>query len=207
MKLTVFILNFLALCMVASAQAGQTHTSNAMDELDPRDPQINKVLEKMDKDYQKATGQSPFLQEDPKLNLASTSDCYQSTCHVFALVNKSKQTLELYVDGVLQATWPTSSGRPGHTTPDFDKHPDGRIYNAYTSTKFPGGDFDGLGNMPYAVFIEGGFAIHGTGRSNWSKLGHVASHGCIRIHPDNAVVFNHLVRQYGIRQTWITVRD
>lgn len=59
--------------------------------------------------------------------------------------------------------------------------------------------------MPYAVFIEGGFAIHGTTVGNFKYLGTRASHGCIRLHPDNGRIFNHLVRQYGIRDTWVTV--
>jgi len=59
--------------------------------------------------------------------------------------------------------------------------------------------------MPYAVFIEGGYAIHGTTRGNWSNLGRVASHGCIRLHPDNGQIFNVLVRRNGIRNVWVTV--
>jgi len=74
------------------------------------------------------------------------------------------------------------------------------------SSKFPGGDYNGLGNMPYAVFVDGGFAIHGTTRGNWPLLGQVASHGCIRVHPDNGFIFNRLVRQHGVKNTWITIR-
>jgi len=112
----------------------------------------------------------------------------------------------VYINGSLQASWSVSTGMPGYGTPDFDKHPDGRIYDRYTSTKYPGGDWNGLGNMPYAVFIRGGFALHGTPRSNWSKLGRPASHGCIRMHPDNAYWFNRLVRQHGVSNVWITVQ-
>jgi len=59
--------------------------------------------------------------------------------------------------------------------------------------------------MPYAVFISGGYAIHGTTRGNWSRLGKPASHGCIRLHPDNGQIFNVLVRRNGISNVWITV--
>ena len=106
-----------------------------------------------------------------------------------------------------QAVWPVSTGINGRNTPNFETHPNGRIYDRYTSKKFPGGDFNGLGNMPYAVFISGGFAIHGTGKGNWPKLGSRASHGCIRLHPDNALIFNRLVRKNGISEVWITVQD
>ena len=133
--------------------------------------------------------------------------CVREQCEVWAQVVRSTQTMYLYIRGQLQGTWKISSGIPGRGTPNFDKHPDGRIYDRYTSLKFPGGDYQGLGNMPYAVFISGGFAIHGTAQSNWKRLGSKASHGCIRIHPDNAYYFNRLVRQVGVRYTWITVQE
>jgi lipoprotein-anchoring transpeptidase ErfK/SrfK len=59
--------------------------------------------------------------------------------------------------------------------------------------------------MPYAVFIRGGYAIHGTGQSNWPNLGKTASHGCIRLHPDNAFIFNRFVRAVGVAQAWVSV--
>ena len=91
-------------------------------------------------------------------------------------------------------------------TPNFDRHPDGRFYDYYDSTKYPGGDYKGLGNMPYAVFIEGGFALHGTPQGNWPWLGRPASHGCVRQHPDDAFRLNRLVRATGVANVWITVR-
>ena len=90
-------------------------------------------------------------------------------------------------------------------TPYMDQNPNGRIYDRYTSVTNPGGDYNGLGNMPYAVFIRGGYAVHGTTRGNWPNLGKPASKGCIRLHPDNGFIFNRLVRSYGIYRTWITV--
>lgn len=71
--------------------------------------------------------------------------------------------------------------------------------------RIPGGDYNGLGNMPYAVFIRGGYAIHGTIAANWSKLGTPASKGCIRLHPDNGFIFNRLVRASGVAQAWVSV--
>ena len=105
----------------------------------------------------------------------------------------------------MKYAWPTSTGRRFHKTPHFDQHPNGRIYDSYSSNEFPGGDYNGLGNMPYAVFISGGYAIHGTIQSNWHKLGKRASKGCLRLHPENGFIFNRLVRTVGISSTWITV--
>jgi hypothetical protein len=190
----------------ASADTAQAQT-NMIEELDPFDPRVEDVLEQYDQDYQRETGLSPFLQDTFNVDLFGEGGggCYQFSCDVFAYVNKDEQKLYLYLNGRLEATWPVSTGVSGHGTPDFDRHPNGRIYQAYSSTSYPGGDYMGLGNMPYAVFIQGGFAIHGTPQGNWKRLGSRASHGCIRIHPDNAKYFNQLVRSAGVSNTWITV--
>lgn len=178
--------------------------SNSMDELDPFAENIDETLNEMDQKYFEETGLSPFVET---LMKPMGPACSRATCPIWVKVDKSEQRLYLYRNGSLEATWPVSTGTAGRTTPNFDRNPNGRIYDRYTSTKFPGGDYKGLGNMPYAIFIQGGFAIHGTGTSNWRKLGQTASHGCIRIHPDNAYYLNRLVRQAGIYQTWITVQQ
>jgi hypothetical protein len=175
-----------------------------MDELDPFAPNINETLNEMDQQYFEETGLSPFAES---LIRPMGPACSRATCPVWVRVDRSEQRLYLYRNGSLEHTWAVSTGVVGHSTPNFDRNPNGRIYDKYTSTKFPGGDYKGLGNMPYAIFIDGGFAIHGTGVSNWRKLGKAASHGCIRIHPDNAYYLNRLVRQTGIYGVWITVQQ
>jgi hypothetical protein len=132
--------------------------------------------------------------------------CRKSECPLFVEVIKSEQVLHLYLDGELIDTYPVSTGVKGRETPNFSVRPSGPIFTKYTSRKFPGGNYQGLGNMPYAVFVKGGYAIHGTTPGNFRRLGGRASHGCIRLHPDNAKVFNELVRQVGLQNTWVTVR-
>ena len=57
--------------------------------------------------------------------------------------------------------------------------------------------------MPYSVFYNGGYAVHGT---NYVKnLGRPASHGCIRLQTGNAAKFYSLVQQVGRANTRITV--
>lgn len=180
-------------------------SDGGLDDLNPFDPQIEQTLDLYDAEYQSETGFSPFLPLDLDWLSASKSTCYRASCTIWARTVKAEQKMYLYINGDLSDIWSTSTGLRGHGTPDFDKHPNGRIYERYTSRRYPGGDYNGLGNMPYAVFIEGGFAIHGTAKSNWPKLGSPASHGCVRIHPDNAYRFNRLVREHGIKQTWITI--
>lgn len=141
--------------------------------------------------------------EDP----TTDGTCQGDGCPVYAHVSKKDQKLYLYINGEILDTFATSTGNATHKTPDFDTKPDGRMYRKYTSKKFPGGNWNGLGNMPYCVFIKGGYAIHGTTVGNIKKLGNPASHGCIRLHPRNAKIFYNLVNYAGAKNTWITVSE
>lgn len=171
-----------------------------VEELDPSAPNIEEILQEMDKEYIRATGQLPYLMPD-----FLERSCQRFDCPVYAEVRKSEQRMYLYVRGALAHTWLVSTGAPKSETPLWEGHPNGRIYDVYTSKANPGGDYKGLGNMPYAVFLHGGYAIHGTVESNFKKLGKKASHGCVRLHPDNGKIFNRLVRQYGIAGTWVSI--
>src|ERR1700692_2468203 len=53
--------------------------------------------------------------------------------------------------------------------------------------------------MPYAVFFHRGYAVHGTMEAY--NLGRAASHGCVRLRPDNAAILYSLVRRQGIANT------
>ena len=59
--------------------------------------------------------------------------------------------------------------------------------------------------MPNSIFFLGGYAIHGTGYIK--SLGRPASHGCIRLHPQNAAKLFSLVKKYGMRSTRITITN
>jgi hypothetical protein len=48
--------------------------------------------------------------------------------------------------------------------------------------------------MPYSIFFNEGYAIHGS--YEISHLGRPASHGCIRLHPQNAAVLFALVKDH-----------
>jgi lipoprotein-anchoring transpeptidase ErfK/SrfK len=126
---------------------------------------------------------------------------------VWARINKTNQRLYLYVDGQIVDTFKVSTGDKKHETPLLDRQPSGPIFQKYTSKKYPGGNYNGLGNMPHVVFIQGGYGVHGTTRGNIPKLGKKASHGCVRLHPDNAKIFNELVKRVGINNTWITIEN
>jgi len=134
------------------------------------------------------------------------SGCTKKDCIIFADIIKSRQTLYLYLDGTLIDSFKVSTGIKKYETPNINVRPSGPLFTKYKSRKFPGGNYMGMGNMPYAVFIRGGYAIHGTTTGNFAKLGTRASHGCIRLHPTNARIFYELVKRIGIKYTWVTVR-
>ena len=189
-----------------SVQISAQTQESSIEELNPFDPNIEQILNDYDAEYERATGQSSHLA--PSIfDILFDSGCSRFTCPVYLQVVKYTQTAYLYRNGQLTETWKVSTGAPGHGTPNFDRHPNGRIYDKYSSKTYPGGNYNGLGNMPYAVFIEGGFAVHGTPQSNWKNLGRRASHGCIRVHPDNGYTFNRLVREFGVSNVWITVQN
>lgn len=133
--------------------------------------------------------------------------CREKECLLYAEVVKSTQTLYLYINGEIKDSFKVSTGVKKYETPEMSVRPAGPLFTKYTSRKFPGGDYKGLGNMPYAVFVRGGYAIHGTTPGNFSKLGNRASHGCIRLHPDNGRIFYELVKAIGLEHTWVRVRE
>jgi hypothetical protein len=133
--------------------------------------------------------------------------CREKECYLYVEVIKSRQTLYLYLDGMLKDSFPVSTGIKKYTTPNINLRPTGPLFTKYTSRKWLSGNYKDHDNMPYAVFIKGGYAIHGTNTGNLSKSGMVASHGCISLHPDNAKVFYELVNLEGLSDTWVHMRD
>jgi hypothetical protein len=195
---TVGVITVFLTFMLAYTEAQAQLTS--FEELDPQAENIEEVLKQLDQQYFQQTGQLPFL-----MPTFLEKDCRKFDCPVYVVVKKSEQKLYLYIKGALQAEWLVSTGAPKTETPIWEGHPNGRVYDAYSSKANPGGDYQGLGNMPYAVFLKGGYAIHGTIEANFKKLGSKASHGCVRVHPDHAKIFNRLVRQHGVAAVWVSI--
>jgi lipoprotein-anchoring transpeptidase ErfK/SrfK len=101
-------------------------------------------------------------------------------------VSKSRQTMYVYVDGNLEHEWPVSTARGGYSTPSGTYRPTG--FDAYHRSRQYGN-----APMPYSIFFHGGYAIHGS--HDIENLGVPASHGCIRLHPDDAAELYGLVRE------------
>ena len=81
--------------------------------------------------------------------------------------------------------WPVSTAREGYVTPTGTFQPE-RLAEVYHSKKYDNAP------MPHAVFFYYGFAIHGTNEVR--HLGHPASHGCVRLAPQNATKLFNIVK-------------
>jgi len=100
-------------------------------------------------------------------------------------VDKTAQRLTVELDGVKQYEWPISTARRGYKTPNGNYRPE------WLARKWFSRQYD-WSPMPYSIFFSGGYAIHGS--YEISHLGNPASHGCIRLHPDNAAILFALVK-------------
>jgi lipoprotein-anchoring transpeptidase ErfK/SrfK len=111
-------------------------------------------------------------------------------------INISEQSMSIDVNGFNYANWKVSTARNGYYTPR-GTYGVKRMAKEYYSQKYDNAP------MPYSVFFKGGYAIHGTGFVR--SLGRPASHGCVRLHPQNAARLYSLVQKYGAQRTRITL--
>jgi hypothetical protein len=114
---------------------------------------------------------------------------------VSIVVDKTAQMLTVEVNGSTRYQWAVSTARWGYRTPNGSYRPQ-RLERQWYSRKYD------WSPMPHSIFFAGGYAIHGS--NEVSRLGRPASHGCIRLHPQNAAILFELVRQ-NLRDTNITV--
>ncbi len=112
-------------------------------------------------------------------------------------VNLSSQQLTLIHRGTVVANWPVSTARAGKITPT------GRWRAQWLSRHHRSSLYNGA-PMPYSVFFNGDYAIHGT--NEIGRLGRPASAGCIRLHPSHAAVVFDLARREGLENTLVVVR-
>ena len=110
-------------------------------------------------------------------------------------VDKATQRMSVMVDGFERYTWPVSTGLAGG--PPAGTYRPERLEPQWYSHLF------GMAPMPHSIFFRGPFAIHGT--TVVSRLGQRASHGCVRLHPDNAAALFALVQQQGPANTRIVI--
>ena len=119
----------------------------------------------------------------------------RASAGIVVTVDKSAQRLSVTVDGVQRYQWPVSTARMGYRTPNGTYKPQ-RLARKWFSRKYD------WSPMPYSIFFNEGYAIHGC--YEISHLGRPASHGCIRLHPENAALLFALVKEH-IGDTTIVV--
>lgn len=124
---------------------------------------------------------------------------------IIVVINKSTQgphaqTAQIFLHGRAYATYPVSTGRERN-----ERSPSGKVYRSTT----PVGWFrprvfspkhyshTWKASMPWAVFFNGGIAVHATTRNHYRELGSRASGGCVRLHYDNAYELYHLIKNAG----------
>jgi lipoprotein-anchoring transpeptidase ErfK/SrfK len=115
---------------------------------------------------------------------------------VIVHVDRSRQKMEVVVDGEPRYLWRVSTARRGYITPPGIYHPE-MLAVRWFSRKYYNSP------MPHAIFFHGGYAIHGT--YEIARLGGPASHGCVRLDPQNAAILFGLVEREGMGATTIVV--
>lgn len=111
-------------------------------------------------------------------------------------IDLSAQRMTVSQGGFPRYSWAISTARPGYVTPTGSYRPT-RLERMWYSRKYDNSP------MPHSVFFRGGYAIHGT--QYLKSLGRPASHGCVRLHPDNARTLYSLVQQVGAKNTSIRI--
>ncbi|MGI9382457.1 MAG: L,D-transpeptidase [Methyloligellaceae bacterium] len=113
-----------------------------------------------------------------------------------ANIDLATQRMRVVVNGVEEHVWKISSGTRSYNTPSGTWKPY-RMHRMWRSRKYQ------MAPMPYSVFFNKGYAVHGT--QFVSRLGRPASHGCIRLRTTNAKKFYELVREHGRVLTQVNV--
>ena len=112
-------------------------------------------------------------------------------------IDKSAQRMIVSQDGARLHVWPVSTGLRAHDTPAGSFTPF-RMEKDHFSREWDDAP------MPHSIFFtRQGHAIHGT--EHRRKIGQPASHGCVRLEPENARVLFGLVRQEGMANTRVVL--
>ncbi|MFK3963723.1 L,D-transpeptidase [Ensifer adhaerens] len=119
-----------------------------------------------------------------------------NAANLIADISLSSQTMTVRQYGVVMYRWKVSTARKGYVTPR------GSWSAKWLSRNHRSRKYDDA-PMPYAVFFNGGYAIHAT--YDIKRLGRPASHGCVRLHPNNAAEFFALTREHGLKNTRIVI--
>ncbi|WFR97130.1 L,D-transpeptidase [Rhizobium tumorigenes] len=115
---------------------------------------------------------------------------------LLARIDIAAQTMTVSENGITRYQWKVSTARPGYVTPT------GNYTAKWLSRDHHSKKYDNA-PMPFAVFFNGGYAVHGT--TEVRRLGRPASHGCVRLQTANAAVFFSMASEAGLENTRIVI--
>jgi lipoprotein-anchoring transpeptidase ErfK/SrfK len=116
---------------------------------------------------------------------------------VVITIDKTKQEMTVFIDGVEEYDWPVSTGRAGYSTPSGTYTPTS-MNEVWYSKQWDNSP------MPHSIFfMKDGHAIHGS--YEVKTLGKAVSHGCVRISPENAATLYDLVGKNGLENTQVVL--
>ncbi|MGP6086913.1 L,D-transpeptidase [Antarctobacter jejuensis] len=113
-----------------------------------------------------------------------------------AKVDVSNQTMVVIYNGQVAYRWPVSTARPGKITPRGQ-------WKAQWLSQYHKSSLYNNAPMPYSIFFNGDYAIHGTNQI--SRLGRPASAGCVRLHPEHAAVLFRLTQKVGTENMKVVI--
>jgi len=112
-------------------------------------------------------------------------------------VDKSIQQMTVTINGEQLYTWPVSTGLSEYDTPAGEFQPF-RMERHHFSREWDDAP------MPHSIFFtQDGHAIHGS--YHVKNLGKPASHGCVRLAPENARTLFDLVKKDGVKNAKVTL--
>ena len=130
------------------------------------------------------------------IGIAVSSAAAAFADRVVARVSISTQTMQVFHEGRLLFTWPVSTAKAGKITPVGVYQPE-LLSKNHRSRRYNNAP------MPWAIFYDGDYAIHGTDQIK--RLGQPASHGCVRLDPANAQILYGMVRSEGMENTQVVI--
>jgi hypothetical protein len=138
-------------------------------------------------------GESKVAATQPEANLGAK----KAGSAVLVNIDKTNQKMTVFLDGIKKYEWPVSTGKAGYSTPS----------GTYTATSMNeiwySKQWDNA-PMPHSIFfMKDGHAIHGS--NDVKNLGHPASHGCVRVAPENAAALFALVAKNGMQNTQVVL--
>jgi hypothetical protein len=127
--------------------------------------------------------------------LAATAPAARAS--VLIQIDKTTQSMTVSVDGAPVYHFPVSTGRPGYDTPS------GTFRAFRMEADHYSREWDDA-PMPHSIFFtKVGHAIHGY--LDTRHIGRPASHGCVRLTPENASKLYALVEREGVLNTTVVL--